>query len=66
MYNRCKIMNSALLIYEKFVATLTEQQIKMFEEVLDKLFIMNEKLSKADFKEGFKLGLVVATEAIKN
>ncbi len=35
-------MNSALLIYEKFVATLTEQQIKMFEEVLDKLFIMNE------------------------
>ncbi len=27
-------MNSALLIYEKFVATLTEQQIKMFEEAL--------------------------------
>ena len=49
-------MNSALLIYEKFVATLTEQQIKMFEE----------KLSKSDFKEGFKLGLAVATEAIKN
>lgn len=59
-------MNSALLIYEKFVATLTEQQIKMFEEVLDKLYIMNEKLSKSDFKEGFKLGLAVATEAIKN
>ncbi len=59
-------MNSALLIYEKFVATLTEQQIKMFEEVLDKLFIMNEKLSRSDFKEGFKLGLAVATETIKN
>lgn len=58
-------MNSALMTYENFIATLTEKQKIMFEEVLDNLFMINEELSKTDFKEGFKLGLNVAFKALK-
>ncbi len=57
---------TALLQYEKFIETLTEKQIVMFEEVLDNLFQLNDELTQKDFKQGFKLGFNVAIEAIKN
>ncbi len=57
---------TALLQYEKFIETLTEKQIIMFEEVLDNLFELNDEFSQKDFKQGFKLGFNVAVEAIKN
>ena len=53
---------TALTLYEKFIETLTEKQIVMFEEVLDNLFELNDELTQKDFKLGFN----VAVEAIKN
>lgn len=55
-------MNSALILYEKFVDTLDEQQKIMFEEVLDKLFELNEELTKAEIQHGFKVSLNIAVE----
>ena len=57
---------TALLQYEKFIETLTEKQIIMFEEVLDNLFELNDEFAQKDFKQGLKLGFNVAVEAIKN
>lgn len=58
------IQQNAINVYEKFIETLTEEQKIMFEEVLDKLFELNEELTKTDFEEGFKLGLNVVLKAI--
>lgn len=37
---------TALTLYEKFIETLTEKQIIMFEEVLDSLFELNDDYPK--------------------
>lgn len=58
------IQQNAINVYEKFIETLTEEQKIMFEEVLDKLFELNEELTKTDFEEGFKFGLNVVLKAI--
>lgn len=60
-----KMQKTALMLYEKFVDTLDDNQKIMFEEVLDKLFELNEELSKTDFEQGFKLVLNVAVDAFK-
>ena len=56
---------TALLQYEKFIETLTEKQIIMFEEVLDSLFELNDGLTQKDFKQGFKLGFNVAVDSLR-
>ena len=56
---------TALLQYEKFIETLTEKQIIMFEEVLDNLFELNDELTQKDFKQGFKLGFNVAVDSLR-
>ena len=53
---------TALTLYEKFIETLTEKQIVMFEEVLDNLYELNDELTQKDFKEGFKFGFNVAVD----
>ena len=55
---------TALLQYEKFIETLTEKQIIMFEEVLDNLFELNDEFAQEDFKQGFKLGFNVAVDCL--
>ncbi len=56
---------TALLQYEKFIETLTQKQIVMFEEVLDNLFELNDELTQKDFKQGFKLGFNVALDSLR-
>lgn len=41
-----KLQKTALTLYEKFIETLNDKQIIMFEEVLDKLFELNDELSE--------------------
>ena len=56
---------TALLQYEKFIETLTEKQIIMFEEVLDNLFELNDEFAQKDFKQGLKLGFNVAVDSLR-
>ena len=56
---------TALTLYEKFIETLTQKQIVMFEEVLDNLFELNDEFAQKDFKQGFKLGFNVALDSLR-
>ena len=46
-----QMQQSALKSYGQFTATLSKEQLNLFEEVLDKLFGLNDMLSKADYEE---------------
>lgn len=50
---------TALTLYEKFIETLTEKQIVMFEEVLDNLFELNDELTQKDFKKALSSVLML-------
>ena len=52
-----QMQQSALKSYGQFTATLSKEQLNLFEEVLDKLFGLNDMLSKADYEEGVKVGI---------
>ena len=41
------MQRAALWAYERFVETLDEEQMKMFEEVLDLMFELDGELGKA-------------------
>lgn len=61
-----KLMQKSLDIdYQKFFKTLTEKQKDLFEEVYNGLSGLEAEQSKTSFEEGFKLGLSLAFEIIK-
>ncbi len=50
-----QMQRAALWAYERFVETLDEEQMKMFEEVLDLMFELDGKLGKAEQEERKRL-----------
>ncbi len=58
------MQQSALKSYGQFTATLTQEQLNLFEEVLDKLFGLNDMLSNADYEEGVKVGINIVLNGL--
>ncbi len=59
-----QMQQSALKSYGQFTATLTQEQLNLFEEVLDKLFGLNDMLSNADYEEGVKVGINIVLNGL--
>ena len=59
-----QMQQSALNSYGQFTATLSKEQLNLFEEVLDKLFGLNDMLSKADYEEGVKVGINIVLNGL--
>lgn len=59
-----QMQQSALKSYGQFTATLSKEQLKLFEEVLDKLFGLNDMLSNADYEEGVKVGINIVLNGL--
>lgn len=59
-----QMQQSALKSYGQFTATLNKEQLNLFEEVLDKLFGLNDMLSKADYEEGVKVGINIVLNGL--
>lgn len=59
-----QMQQSALKSYGQFTATLSKEQLNLFEEVLDKLFGLNDMLSKADYEEGVKVGINIVLNGL--
>ena len=59
-----QMQQSALKSYAQFTATLSKEQLNLFEEVLDKLFGLNDMLSKADYEEGVKVGINIVLNGL--
>ena len=60
-----QMQQSALKSYGQFTATLSKEQLNLFEEVLDKLFGLNDMLSKADYEEGVKVGINIVLNGLR-
>ncbi len=52
-------------IYENLLKTLTEEQKLILESLYNKMLAMQGEGNRFHYKEGFKLGLAVAVEAVK-
>ena len=52
-------------IYENLLKTLTEEQKITLESLYNKMLAMQGEGNRFHYKEGFKLGLAVAVEAIE-
>ena len=59
-----QMQQSALKSYGQFTATLSKEQLNLFEEVLDKLFGLHDMLSKADYEEGVKVGINIVLNGL--
>ena len=59
-----QMQQSALKSYGQFTATLSKEQLNLFEEVLEKLFGLNDMLSKADYEEGVKVGINIVLNGL--
>ena len=59
-----QMQQSALKSYGQFTATLSKEQLNLFEGVLDKLFGLNDMLSKADYEEGVKVGINIVLNGL--
>ena len=59
-----QMQQSALKSYGQFTATLSKEQLNLFEEVLDKLLGLNDMLSKADYEEGVKVGINIVLNGL--
>ncbi len=59
-----QMQQSALKSYGQFTATLSKEQLNLFEEVLDKLFGLNDMLSNADYEEGVKVGINIVLNGL--
>ena len=59
-----QMQQSALKSYGQLVSTLSKEQLNLFEEVLDKLFGLNDMLSNADYEEGVKVGINIVLNGL--
>jgi len=59
-----RLSKKVLEIYDEFRASLTEKQKEQFEEIIECECGQSAELGVVYYKEGFKLGLALAVEAL--
>lgn len=59
-----QLQKTADIVYQRFTDTLNGKQAVMFEEVYNSIIALEAEQSKTSFEDGFKLGLLVAFEAV--
>ena len=58
-----RLADEGLKVYEKFYPSLTEEQKKQFDEIYEYESGQEAEMILQYYKEGFKLGLMLAVEA---
>lgn len=58
------LADKGLKVYEKFFASLTEEQKNQFDDIYFYLGGQESEVARQCYKEGFKLGLALAVEAL--